>query len=190
MLWPTGMVSVFTGAVDDGWGGTLGWFWAACAVTTIVLCFVTWKALEEKSYSAVMAATGLLYLAILTGFGTDLVAPRYWPAEPDDKHEPGRRGARIPRSPAVSRTAISRRLAHAGGQVIEPAVAKSGPAYFEASSIGVNGLKSPLAPDGRVEHDQAEAVVGVVLAGVDRGVHGAGSWISPKLLAAAARWRW
>jgi hypothetical protein len=74
MLWPTGMVSVFTGAVDDGWGGTLGWFWAACAVTTIVLCFVTWKALEEKSYSAVMAATGLLYLAILTGFGTDLVA--------------------------------------------------------------------------------------------------------------------
>ena len=32
------------------------------------------KALEERSYSAVMAATGLLYLAILTAFGTDLVA--------------------------------------------------------------------------------------------------------------------
>ena len=29
---------------------------------------------EEKQYSAVMAATGLLYLAILTGFGMDLVA--------------------------------------------------------------------------------------------------------------------
>jgi hypothetical protein len=74
MLWPTGMVSVFTGAVDDGWGGTLGWFWAACAVTTIVLCYVTRKALDERAYSAVMAATGLLYLAILTAFGTDLVA--------------------------------------------------------------------------------------------------------------------
>ncbi|MHB8467459.1 MAG: hypothetical protein ACYDH6_10040 [Acidimicrobiales bacterium] len=74
MLWPTGMASVFTGAIDDGWGGTLGWFWAACAITTIVLCYVTRKALDERAYSAVMAATGLLYLAILTAFGTDLVA--------------------------------------------------------------------------------------------------------------------
>ena len=74
MLLPTGMVSVFTGAVDDGWGGLLGWFWVACAISTIVLSWVTLKALEEKSYSAVMAATGLMYLAILTAFGTDLVA--------------------------------------------------------------------------------------------------------------------
>ncbi len=74
MLWPVGMVSVFTGRVDDGWNGTMGWFWAACAVTTIVLAVVTRKALEERSYSAVMAATGLLYLAILTASGTDLVA--------------------------------------------------------------------------------------------------------------------
>ena len=74
LLWPTGMVSVFTGAIDDGYGGVLGWFWAACAVTTIVLCGVTAAALKEKSYAAVMAATGLLYLAILTAFGTDLVA--------------------------------------------------------------------------------------------------------------------
>ena len=29
---------------------------------------------KERYYSAVMAATGLLYLAILTAFGTDLVA--------------------------------------------------------------------------------------------------------------------
>ena len=34
----------------------------------------TWFALKERYYSAVMAATGLLYLAILTAFGTDLVA--------------------------------------------------------------------------------------------------------------------
>jgi hypothetical protein len=74
LLLPTGMVSVWTGAVDDGWSGTLGWFWAACALTTIALVVVTKAALREREYSAVMAATGLLYLAILTAFGTDLVA--------------------------------------------------------------------------------------------------------------------
>jgi hypothetical protein len=73
-LLPPGMIAVWTGEIDDGWGGTLGWFWAACAVTTIALVFVTRAALREKEYSAVMAATGLLYLAILTGFGMDLVA--------------------------------------------------------------------------------------------------------------------
>jgi hypothetical protein len=74
LLWPTGMVSVLTGAVDDDYGGLLGWFWIACAITTIVLVGVTRAALRERQYSAVMAATGLLYLAILTAFGTDLVA--------------------------------------------------------------------------------------------------------------------
>ena len=74
MLIPTGMFSVFSGSVDDGWSGQLGWFWAACAVTTGVLGIVTLKALTERAYSAVMAATGLMYLAILTAFGTDLVA--------------------------------------------------------------------------------------------------------------------
>jgi hypothetical protein len=69
-----GMVQVLTGSIDDGWGGVLGWFWVACAVTTLVLLFVTRAALREREYSAVMAATGLLYLAILTAFGTDLVA--------------------------------------------------------------------------------------------------------------------
>jgi hypothetical protein len=74
LLWPTGMLSVLSGAVDDGWDGTLGWFWVACALTTLILTAVTQAALKEKAYSAVMAATGLLYLAILTAFGTDLVA--------------------------------------------------------------------------------------------------------------------
>ncbi len=74
LLWPTGMLSVLSGSVDDGWGGTLGWFWVACAVTTLILTAVTRAALKERAYSAVMAATGLLYLAILTAFGTDLVA--------------------------------------------------------------------------------------------------------------------
>jgi hypothetical protein len=74
LLVPTGMVSVLVGTVDDGYGGLLGWFWVASAVTTIILVYVTRAALRERSYSAVMAATGLLYLAILTAFCTDLVA--------------------------------------------------------------------------------------------------------------------
>jgi hypothetical protein len=74
MLWPPGIAQVFTGAIDDGYGGLLGWIWAVCAVSTITLVGVTWLALRERFYSAVMAATGLLYLAILTAFGTDLLA--------------------------------------------------------------------------------------------------------------------
>ena len=74
LLWPPGMVQVIGGSIDDGYNGVLGWFWLACAVSTIVLVVVTRLALRERAYSAVMAATGLLYLAILTAFGTDLVA--------------------------------------------------------------------------------------------------------------------
>ena len=74
MLWPVGMLSVIDGTIDDGYAGILGWMWMACAVGTIVLVGVTRAALKERQYSAVMAATGLLYLAILTAFGTDLVA--------------------------------------------------------------------------------------------------------------------
>jgi hypothetical protein len=74
LLLPTGMPEVLSGSIDDGYGGLLGWFWVACAVTTLVLCVLTRAALRERYYSAVMAATGLLYLAILTAFGTDLVA--------------------------------------------------------------------------------------------------------------------
>jgi hypothetical protein len=74
LLVPTGMISALNGTIDDGWDGLLTWFWVACAVTTIGLIVTTRLALKERSYSAVMAATGLLYLAILTAFGTDLVA--------------------------------------------------------------------------------------------------------------------
>ncbi len=74
LLIPTGMWSVLNGTIDDGYGGILGWMWVTCAVTTIGLILVTRAALKERQYAAVMAATGLLYLAILTAFGTDLVA--------------------------------------------------------------------------------------------------------------------
>jgi hypothetical protein len=73
-LWPVGMAQVIDGTVDDGFDGLLGWTWVVCAVTTIALLGLTWVALRERYYSAVMAATGLLYLAILTAFGTDLIA--------------------------------------------------------------------------------------------------------------------
>ncbi len=74
LLWPTGMVSVLNGSIDDGYNGLLGWFWVACVVATIALVGVTIAALRERQYAALMAATGLLYLAILTAFGMDLVA--------------------------------------------------------------------------------------------------------------------
>jgi hypothetical protein len=72
-LIPVGMVSVINGTVVDGYNGLIGWMWVVSSLTTIGLVIATWYALEEKSYSAVMAATGLMYLAILTGFGMDLL---------------------------------------------------------------------------------------------------------------------
>jgi hypothetical protein len=74
LLVPTGMVSVLNGSIDDGYHGLIGYMWIVCSVTTIALIGVTWLALRERYYSAVMAATGLLYLAILTAFGTDVMA--------------------------------------------------------------------------------------------------------------------
>jgi len=74
MLWPVGMVSVLNGTIDDGYNGLLGWFWVACTITTLGLVAAARAALRERGYSAVMAATGLMYLAIVTAFGQDLVA--------------------------------------------------------------------------------------------------------------------
>ncbi|MFO1536982.1 MAG: hypothetical protein ACKOVH_04020 [Actinomycetota bacterium] len=74
MLLPPGMVSVLTGSVDDGWGGLLGWMWVCSALATVGLLLAARAALREPYYSAVMATTGLLYLAILTAFGTDVMA--------------------------------------------------------------------------------------------------------------------
>ncbi|HEV3363109.1 MAG TPA: hypothetical protein VG795_03030, partial [Acidimicrobiia bacterium] len=71
---PDGMVQVMTGSIDDGSNGLLGWIWLLSTISTIVFLFVVEAALRERWYSAVMAATGLLYLAILTAFGQDLVA--------------------------------------------------------------------------------------------------------------------
>ena len=74
LLIPTGMISVLNGTIDDGFAGQLGWFWAASTVATIILLILTLIILKGKEYSAVMAATGMLYLAILMAFSMDLVA--------------------------------------------------------------------------------------------------------------------
>jgi hypothetical protein len=74
LLVPTGMIDVLTGAIDDGWGGLIGWMWLVFAVATLGLLLASRAALKEPYYSAVMATTGLLYLAILTAFGTDVMA--------------------------------------------------------------------------------------------------------------------
>ena len=71
---PRGMVQVVAGSIDDGANGLLGWIWLLSTISTIVLLVVVEAALRERWYSAVMAATGLLYLTILTAFGQDLVA--------------------------------------------------------------------------------------------------------------------
>ena len=60
--------------IDDGFLGQLGWFWAASSLATIILLILTLIILKGKEYSAVMAATGMLYLAILMAFCMDLVA--------------------------------------------------------------------------------------------------------------------
>ena len=73
-LWPTGMVQVLNGTIDDGYDGLLGWIWIGVRDLHDRAVGMTWAALRERYYSAVMAATGLLYLAILTAFGTDLIA--------------------------------------------------------------------------------------------------------------------
>ena len=74
LLWPTGVVSIMTGTVDDGLGGLLGWYWVMCAAGSAVLLGATEAALKIRRYAAVMAGTGLLYLAIMTAFGMDLIA--------------------------------------------------------------------------------------------------------------------
>lgn len=72
-LIPTGMGSVLSGSIDDGYSGLIGWMWIIACVTTIGLVIAARAALKEPSYSAVMAVTGLMYLAILTGVGMDLL---------------------------------------------------------------------------------------------------------------------
>lgn len=48
--------------------------WAVLAVTSVLLMVGVWAALGERGYPAVMAATGLSYLAVLTVIGAVVLA--------------------------------------------------------------------------------------------------------------------
>lgn len=74
MVLPTGMVSVLTGTVDDGYAGILGWMWAMCAVVTAGLLVVAEVILRDREHAKLASATGMLYLAGLTGFGAILIS--------------------------------------------------------------------------------------------------------------------
>lgn len=63
-----------TGLLSAGSDGLLAWFWLVCAVATAGLLATTRLALREPRYSAVMAATGLSYLAVMTAVAMELVA--------------------------------------------------------------------------------------------------------------------
>ena len=58
LLLPVGMVSVWTGTIDDGYAGMLGWFWAACVITTIGLFAVTQMEFNLATVAAVLTIAG------------------------------------------------------------------------------------------------------------------------------------
>ncbi|MDX1385669.1 MAG: hypothetical protein R3190_18605 [Thermoanaerobaculia bacterium] len=65
-----GVAAAVLGAVP--WPSTdevMGWAFLVLAATTTVLMAAVWLALRERGYAAVMAATGLSYLALLTAIG-------------------------------------------------------------------------------------------------------------------------
>ncbi len=74
VVWPTGVVSVLTGAIDDGYMGILGWMWLCCAAATAGLLVAARVILADRVESKPAAATGMLYLAGLTGAGAVLIA--------------------------------------------------------------------------------------------------------------------
>jgi len=47
----------------------VGWAYVGLSVVSVLLVLAVWLALKEPAYSAVMAATGLSYLAVLTVIG-------------------------------------------------------------------------------------------------------------------------
>ena len=50
----------------------IGWAFVVLSVVSVVLVLGVWLALKEPAYSAVMAATGLSYLAVLTVIGAGI----------------------------------------------------------------------------------------------------------------------
>ena len=71
LLLPTGMISVWVGTVDDGWGGHAGGPGGVRGHDDRARARHPRRPARGRQYAAAMAATGLLYLAILTVSGTD-----------------------------------------------------------------------------------------------------------------------
>ncbi len=59
-------------AADGGWA-TVATVFAVLSVLSVLLMVAVWFALKEPAYSAVMAATGLSYLALLTSLGATTI---------------------------------------------------------------------------------------------------------------------
>jgi hypothetical protein len=74
LLAPRGMVGELSGSGRVGFAAVLPMFWVALVALTLALGLAVLGALREKGYPAVMAATGLLYLAVVTAFGVDILA--------------------------------------------------------------------------------------------------------------------
>jgi hypothetical protein len=74
LLIPPGMVGQVRGSHRVGFSAVLPGFWIALLVLTGVLGLAVLGSLREKSYAAVMAATGLFDLAIITAFGVEILA--------------------------------------------------------------------------------------------------------------------
>lgn len=72
LLIPPGMIGAFR-TERLGIGGYLPTFWVALAATSLLLGLLVIAALRERGYPAVMAATGLSYLTILSAFGVDVI---------------------------------------------------------------------------------------------------------------------
>jgi hypothetical protein len=68
-------LAVLGGLGAFGWAAAdqvIGWAFVGLAVATGVLLAAVWFSLKEPAYPAVMAATGLSYLAVLTAIGTSV----------------------------------------------------------------------------------------------------------------------
>lgn len=75
MIGLVGELAVLGGLGAFGWGSgdaVIGWAFVVLAVATGVLLVAVWFSLKEPAYPAVMAATGLSYLAVLTAIGTSV----------------------------------------------------------------------------------------------------------------------
>ena len=127
LLCPTGMVSVLSGTVDDGYGGMLGWIWVACAVTTI--------GLVHRDPGRAEGA------AVLGGDG------RHRPALPGDPHRLRHRPRR-PRRPRLSRAARSRRRVahscHCAGEARRLACRHAAAIWSGAISFGLVNIPVKL----------------------------------------------